>query len=120
MVMPIQSLMNMEMALYGGLGANSSAPSMYNNYRTGNLYNTPYYNYATPSFQGYNYGASFGQNIPSQYQTNSTAENQFNNIFAGLSKDEQSALVDDYAKGLSPSESFKSAVIGATDRKSVV
>ena len=114
MVMPIQSLMNMEMALYGGLGANSSAPSMYNNYRTGNLYNTPYYNYATPSFQGYNYGASFGQNIPSQYQTNSTAENQFNNIFAGLSKDEQSALVDDYAKGLSPSESFKSAVIGAT------
>ncbi|MBR2430745.1 hypothetical protein IKB17_04725 [bacterium] len=110
MVAPIQSLMNMEMALYGGLGTNMNAPSYANGYCASNNFsmgiNPSLYNYGLqtsgvyPSFKGNNYSNSFGQNIPYGYETQ--AQGQSNSIFGGLSSVEKKALVDDYAKNLTP------------------
>ena len=106
MVMPIQSLMNMEMQL--GYGLNTSAPSMYNNY-TGNYsgafaYN-PYMNYSNPMFQGYN---SFGQAVPANGNAQQT--NNSGNVFSGLTEVEKAALKDCYVKA--PSESILGAAWG--------
>ena len=61
MVAPINSLMNMEMQLYGGLGSNSAAPSYFNGYRAQS--NNAIY---SPSFYGYgNNGTIFCSDYPS-------------------------------------------------------
>ena len=106
MVLPIQSLMNMEMQL--GYGLNSAAPSMYNNY-TGNYsgaygYN-PYMNYSNPVFQGY---SSFGQAIPAGVAAQETTPS--GNVFSGLTEVEKAALKDCYVKA--PSESVLGAAWG--------
>lgn len=114
MVMPIQSLMNMEMMLYGGYGMNTNAPSFYNNY-TGRAFgdntNNSLYNSYYPSFYGYN-NTNFGQTIPSVYTQNAQQQTS-NNAFAGLNDKDKAALVDNYVKGMSPSESFLGAAAGA-------
>ena len=136
-----QSLMNMEMMLYGGKSYSQYAPSMYNNY-LGRTYdnsiqnntannttnNSVFSNYLYP--QGYtqnynlgytqNYATSFGQNIPSIYQTQQSSQQQAqsstvsSNVFEGLNDNEKSALVGDYVKSMAPSESFGSAALGGT------
>ena len=107
MVAPIQSLMNMEMALYGGFGSSAYAPSYLNGYCGGNNYSS--YN---PSFYGYGNtnNATFGQNIPYGYgvtapqqQTQQVAQES---VFQGLSQVEQKALMNDYKKSLVHSEGF--------------
>lgn len=115
MIGPIQSLMNMEMALYGGYGSNVNAPSYLNGYRAGNNYTS----YTNPSFYGYNNGynyynnsnnATFGQTIPNgygvvnPYQQNQQVANE--SVFQGLSNTETQALMEDYKKSLTPSEGF--------------
>jgi hypothetical protein len=123
MISPISSLANMEWALYGGYGMNSSAPSYLNGYAgTSNYLNQAYY----PSFYGannyynnysdtsaYQYATNFGQNIP-QYYT-SQAQNQAqateqSTIFQGLKTSEAEALVKTYAKGLEYNPKLLSAV----------
>ena len=107
MVMPIQSLMNMEMQL--GYGLNNSVPSMLNNYN-GNYYGAynynPYGNYSNLSFQGYNNG-SFGQAVPNG---NTEEINPSGNVFSGLTEVEKAALKDCYIKA--PSESVLGAAWG--------
>ena len=115
MIGPIQSLMNMEMTLYGGYGSNVNAPSYLNGYRAGNNYTS----YTNPSFYGYNNGynyynnsnnATFGQTIPNgygvvnPYQQNQQVANE--SVFQGLSNTETQALMEDYKKSLTPSEGF--------------
>ena len=104
----IQSLMNMEMALYGGFNMNSNAPSYANGY---GMYNQPSF-YGYPS--GYNYNNAyyynnsfannntiFGQNIPQQYYNQTQGQiSQPTTIFQGLSATEQNALIDSYASNL--------------------
>ena len=105
MVAPIQSLMGMEMALYGGYGTSMNAPSYLNGYTGGydyNSYMNPW-NYnniwgATAS----NYNPTFGQSIPSGY-ANQTAQQQ-EATFQGLSAAERQALVEDYVRSVNPSE----------------
>lgn len=126
---PINSLMNMEMALYGGYGIGmSQAPSMLNGYK-GRAYSdtTSAYN---PTFNGYNnytyqnpYAlqdtTSFGQYIPNQYTYNQSPEYQTqsiddgsNSIFTGLNQNDIDNLTNSYAKGLEPSESLAGAALG--------
>lgn len=111
MVSSINSLMNMEMQLYGGLGSNSAAPSYFNGYRAQS--NNAIY---SPSFYGYgNNGTIFGQNIPQQYKTEtSNSSVPAGTPFKGLTDEQVKALTDYYAKNLDPSESFASAAIMGT------
>lgn len=127
MVLPIQSLMNMEMQLYGGIGMNANAPSYINNYQcASNLFMNPYMN---PTFNGYNYNhnnlynqnnTAFGQIIPQGYVEQAQAQNQAQpqastNVsvpFEALNDDEIKALQKNYAESLSPSESIGSAAFG--------
>lgn len=111
MVSSINSLMNMEMQLYGGLGSNSAAPSYFNGYRAQS--NNAIY---SPSFYGYgNNGTIFGQNIPQQYKTEtSNSSVPAGTPFKGLTDEQVNALTDYYAKNLDPSESFASAAIMGT------
>lgn len=108
MVTPVQSLMNMEMELYGGYGTNMNAPSYMNNYMGGFYnYNSPasYYNYGDIwSAAASNYNPTFGQSIPAGY-TNQAAQQQ-EAAFQGLSEAERQALIEDYKKSLTPSEGF--------------
>ena len=111
MVSSINSLMNMEMQLYGGLGSNSAAPSYFNGYRAQS--NNAIY---SPSFYGYgNNGTIFGQNIPQQYKTEtSNSSVPAGTPFKGLTDEQVNALTDYYTKNLDPSESFASAAIMGT------
>ena len=117
MVSPIQSLANMEMALYGGYGLSSNAPSYLNGYACNSNYlNQAYY----PSFYGannysnpYDYSTSFGQNIPQGYAQQAQAQTQHadqTTIFQGLKTNEANALVKTYAKGLEYNPKLFSAV----------
>lgn len=125
MIAPMNSLMNMEMALYGGLNTNASAPSYLNGYvgessifNEQNLYN--------PNFYGYN--QNFGQVLPTGYanqvqnqQNGVNNQNQQNPLmtqpvqtqqvlpFQGLTENDRKAIVDYYAKNLEPSESLLNA-----------
>lgn len=110
MIAPISSLMNMEMALYGGVGMNANAPSYLNGYRGGN-----YSNYINPSFYGYGnnynnyYGynnPTFSQGIPYGYGSTAPQQTQNESVFQGLSQADKQALMDDYKKSLTPSEGF--------------
>ena len=131
MVAPIQSLMNMEMALYGGFGTNMNAPSYANGYAGGSSYyndlNSSLFNYNNlstttfnPSFlangygYGNGYGNSFGQNIPSQYINQTQTQSQNVGAFSGLSNDQVKIITDYYAKNLEPSESLSNALIMGT------
>ena len=111
MVMPIQSLMNMETMLYGGAGLNSNAPSMLNNY-VGRMYsdtasyNSPYSNFGyNPSFTGYQNFGSLGAGAMQPSAGNS--------VFEGLSNKDEKALINSYAKGLEPSGSLLGSAAGA-------
>ncbi len=118
MVAPINSLMNMEMKLYGGLGTGVNAPSYLNGYAgASNYLNQAYY----PSFYGannnysypYNYNTGFGQNIPQGYAQQTQAQAQSAEqatIFQGLKTSEANALVKTYAKGLEYNPKLFSAV----------
>lgn len=131
MVAPIQSLMNMEMALYGGVGTNTNAPSYANGYAGGSSYyndlNSSLFNYnnlsstaSNPAFTAYGYGYgngygnSFGQNIPSQYMSQTQSQPQNAGAFSGLSNDQVKTITDYYAKNLEPSESLSNALIMGT------
>jgi len=115
MITPINSLMNMEMQLYGGLNTNTAAPSYLNGYK--GVSNNSIY---SPAFYGYgnvygNNGTVFQQNIPSQYKTqNSNSSVPAGTPFKGLSDEDVNALTDFYAKNLDPSESLASAAIMGT------
>ena len=124
MITPINSLMNMEMALYGG-ASSMSAPSFYNGYMGGysnnsyNSYNSLYNNYYNPAFMGgYNYGqgydtTTFGQGIPQGYANAASGQQQNQDtIFAGLNKKQVGALVQNYADGLNPAQTFMGAAAG--------
>ena len=137
MTVSTQSLMNMEMMLYGGKSYSQYVPSMYNNYLGRTYDNTTqnntagntadssiFSNYSYPHGytqnynQGYtqNYSTNFRQSIPSIYQTQQLSQNQAqsstasSNVFSGLSEKEQKALTDCYVK--TPSESLLSAAWG--------
>ena len=122
MVAPISSLANMEMALYGGFGPSSAAPSYANGYKVQS--NNSVFS-ATPNFMANNYGTynygnagmNFGQQIPAQYsnQTQNSNQSSFAGTpFQGLSKDQVNAITDYYAKNLEPSESLSGALISGT------
>ena len=123
MIPPIQSLMNMEMALYGGYGSSMTAPSFYNGYMGGYSNNHQLNNYPisnNPTFMGgYNYGqgydaTSFGQNIPQGYSNQGGEQQSQGTIFGALNQQQGQAIVDFYAKNLEPTQSFASAAIGGT------
>ena len=124
MISPISSLMNMEMALYGGLAGSTSAPSYLNGYRGSFNAQQSY-----PAFYGYNpYQTVFCQQIPQGYsypvynQNSQRVQSQSgltqiqpqeqvqHTIFGCLNQQQRDAIVDCYAKNLEPSESLKSAV----------
>ena len=119
MVAPISSLANMEMALDGGFGPSSSAPSYANGYNA--KANSSVFS-ATPNFMSNSYGSygygntgmNFGQQIPSQYSNYAQAQTQSKTPFQGLSKDQVNAITDYYAKNLEPSESLSGALITGT------
>ncbi|MBQ7764132.1 hypothetical protein IJ384_02045 [bacterium] len=116
MVLPISSLANMEMALYGGCGQNANAPSFMNGYMATNNYMNQY-SMMNPAFNGYgsvygNYNPTFGQNIPQGYGAYAQQPTAQNSVFQGLSDTEKQALVDDYAKSLTPSEGFMGCLAG--------
>lgn len=114
MIAPISSLANMEMALYGGFGTNTNAPSYLNDYTGTNSYTS----YMNPSFYGYGNGynnynnSTFGQNIPYNYGATTPQQTQQDTIFQGLSQVEQKALMNDYKKSLLTSEGLGSLAIG--------
>ena len=122
MVAPISSLANMEMALYGGFGSNSAAPSYINGY---NAHSNNSVFTSTPNFMANNYGAynygntgmNFGQQIPAQY-SNSAQSSGKNSLlgtpFQALSKEQVNSITDYYAKNLEPSESLSGALITGT------
>ena len=119
----ISSLSNMEMQLYGGLAGSTGAPSYVNNYMGANQMGTAY-----PS--AYNlggYNSTFGQTLPSNYtmgaqnnrltqtaQTTQTAQagQGQTSIFQGLTQTESKAMVDYYAKGLTPTQTLLGAAGG--------
>ena len=121
MIAPVQSLMNMEMALYGGVGTNANAPSYLNGYKGGNNY----CNYINPYSYGYgnsytNYGAgnaynqTFGQSIPYGYGVTNPQQTQQaaqESVFQGLSQVERKALEKDYSKSLAHTETIKDALL---------
>lgn len=122
MIIPINSLMNMEMQLYGGLGMNAAAPSYLNGYRgasNNSIYSPSFYGYGnnsiySPSFYGYgNNGTIFGQNIPSQYKTQNSSV-PAGTPFQGLTNQQVNAITDYYVKNLEPSESLANAAIMGT------
>jgi len=106
MISPISSLANMEMALYGGLGMNATAPSYLNSYRgsfNDSIFNKTPYSYGNYGFYGNSYNPTFGQQVTNSYKT----ETQQTNLpTKGLTEKEQEALINYYAKGLTPSESL--------------
>ena len=115
MISPVNSLANMELMLYGGLGTGANVPSYLNGYNMADTNSV--FNYS-PSFYGYNQTypqynqGTFGQQIPYGYGYAQNPQTQEQNQqqalpFQGLSKTEQQALVDCYAKGLEPSESLR-------------
>lgn len=107
MVAPIQSLMNMEMALYGGMGTDCNVPSFYNNYMGNSQWNSPMASY--PNYFMPNYGnVSFGQQIPYGY-ANGTQQNV--PAAQGLNQSQINALGDFYAQNMDPSQSLFNAVI---------
>ena len=131
-MLPISSLAKMEMSLYGGMGLNSNAPSYLNNYMGASKLNS-YYNF--PSFYGnsqadstmdyQNYlqnlptkNNSFGQKIPRNISSNTCSEE--NTTFQGLTKQEQKAITDFYAKNLEPSESLTGALISGGVMSSIM
>ena len=118
----IPSLARMEQQLYGGFGMNSSAPSYLNNYQGTSQWLSNY----NPSFYGYNQTDSmlnnqrglydlpsdtttFGQAIPNNISSSSSAGENTN--FQGLTKEQEKAITDYYAKNLEPSESLKGAIV---------
>ena len=106
MTAPIQSLMNMEMALYGGMGSDCNVPSFSNNYMGNSSWNSfgSYPNYFMP-----NYGnVSFGQQIPYGY-ANGTQQNV--PTTQGLDKKSVEALGNFYADNMDPSQSLFNAVV---------
>lgn len=120
MISPVNSLANMELMLYGGLGTGANVPSYLNGYNMADTNSV--FNYS-PSFYGYNQTypqynqGTFGQQIPYGYGYAQNPQTQEQNQqqalpFQGLSKTEQQALVDCYAKGLEPSESLTGAAVG--------
>ena len=126
MINPINSLMNMEMALYGGSGLSTTAPSFYNNYMGGSFGNSyqnayGYYNNAVNynnnlafrGNQGYD-ATSFGQNIPQGYSNQGGGQQSQGTIFGALNQKQGEAIVDFYAKNLEPTQSFANAAISGT------
>lgn len=117
MVMPVQSLMNMEMMLYGGYGMNTNAPSIYNNYR-GRMYGDNaginYGNYYNPyQYQGYN--PTFGQSIMTQNPQSFgavTAPQSGTPSFEALTQEDINKLADYYANNNALEEGFKGAATG--------
>ncbi len=123
MVTPISALANMEMALYGGFGPNSAAPSYLNGYRGGNNYSSyGGYNNYTNAYNNYNsmglaYNPTFGQKLPQNYssaaqqiqQGQQTQQGQQDTVFQGLTQEEQKALENDYKRSLAPSEGLLGA-----------
>lgn len=108
------------MMLYGSLGTGNNVPNYLNGYTMADS-SSVFNNYYNPSFCGYNQSypqynqGTFGQNIPYGYgyvQNPQTQEQAQALPFQGLSKTEQDALVDCYAKGLEPSESLAGAAVG--------
>ena len=108
----IQALTNMEYLLYGNSPyyGNTAAPSMFNNYCAPT--NNSMYGYMNPYMYGA-YNQAFGQNT-APYASAENNNPKENSIFTGLNKNEQDAIINDYAKSLSPSESLLSSAAGAT------
>lgn len=124
MVAPISALANMEMALYGGFGPNSAAPSYLNGYRGGNNYSSyGGYNNYTSAYNNYNsmsnsYNPTFGQKIPQNYSSAQQIQQsqqgqlaQQDTVFQGLTQFEQKALMNDYKASLAPSEGLLSCAL---------
>lgn len=107
MVAPIQSLMNMEMALYGGVGSDYSVPSFSNNYMGSYSWNAPMLdsNFCMPNYYG---NVSFGQQLPYGY-ANGTQQNA--PATKGLAKQHVEAMGNFYAENMDPSQSLFNAVI---------
>ena len=107
MITPINSLMNMEYALYGGASAwNPACPSYTNGYQANqnfyNLYNPYGYNYNT----GF-YGLSNTPKTSTQSQTTSSVASK-----GGVSKADLDTLGEYYLKNAEPSESILGAAAG--------
>ena len=109
----IQSLQNMEYALYSnyGMGMSMNAPSLCNNYcytpDSSSLWN----NYMNP-YMCAGYNPSFGQNASSGKTQASNTSSNGGTTFAGLSKQEINQLADYYAKNNVLEEGFMGAAAG--------
>lgn len=103
MVAPVQSLMNMEMALYGGMGSNYNVPSFYNNYMGSSQWNSPSYNLQNA------YNPTFTQQIPNGYANPAVQHNAV--ASQGLSQQQVDALGKAYAEHIDPTQSLFNAVL---------
>lgn len=111
MVAPISALANMEMALYGGMGMNASAPSYLNGYRGGLAAADSMMSY--PMFP--NYGNMSGYSNPAAAQTSAESAAGGQNPSVSTSqqnKAELNTLVNYYKKNSILEEGFAGALTG--------
>lgn len=109
----VQALTNMEYMLYGNTPSfgNLAVPSMMNGYCASSALVNPYM--MNPYYMGTQYNNPYYNQPSSVLQTSNTGAASNESIFNGSANTDMSALVDDYTKSLSPSESFMGAATGA-------
>lgn len=114
MVRPIQSLANMEYALYGGMNTNTLAPSLMNGYKAdlSSLYQDPYSQYMYPYYGNY-YPTYTNTQQNKQNIGNSTIQNNTTQtVTDNQTKKDINTLADYYKDTNFVEEGFGGALLG--------